>query len=341
MRSIRFVIQAVAIAAGVILSAGGCYVNVENWSHAYYERTVELEHRLADGSTLAVSTAGGSITVAGQAVHEARIVAVIRGQAPTEDEARELAKATEIRFEPTGERIAIKAHTPGLGRNRSVSISYDIVVPRRTSVECGSASGAIRISNLQGSVRANTASGSVTCEAVGGGDVLLGSASGAVWLSNASDLGSCEVKSVSGRASAERVQADCIRINSTSGPVELLDARAGTIDMRGTSGRMHAREIHCSRLSAECVSGAVSIEFAPSAPADLTASAGSISGSVSLVAPPDFAGRVELSTVSGSIHSDLPIQVQGQISKRQLSGGIREGNGSLSLRTTSGSIRLR
>lgn len=340
MKSTKWVVRA-WILTTAILSIGGCNFEMGDWSRAHYERTVELQQAMADGSTLTVSTASGSIDVAGQAVSEAKVIATIRGQAPTEDEAREIAEATEVRFEPSGDQLAIKADTPKLGRNRSVSISYDIAVPQRASVECGSASGAIDVTGLQGSVRAHTASGSVTCATIRGGSVHMSTASGGVRLSDGAELASCELQTSSGRASAERVQAERIRIGSVSGSVELTDARAREIEMKGTSGHVTGRAIDCSRLTAESASGSASVEFAPSAPADVTANIGSISGSVDVVAPRNFAGRIEMSTTSGSVRSDLPIQVQGRMNTKHLSGSVGQGAGSLTLRTTSGSVHVR
>ncbi len=340
MRSLRFVAQ-VLIVIALTLSVGGCNIEVGDWSRAHYERTVELHHAMADGSTLVVSTASGSINIAGQAVSEAKVVATIRAQAATEEEAREIAEATEIRFEPAGDGLAIKADTPKLGHNRSVSISYDIVVPHQTSVECSSASGSVEAGNLQGNVRASSASGSVACEAIHGGTVHMSTASGSVRLSDASGLGSCELRTSSGRASAEQVQADRIRISSTSGSVGLRDAHAEEIEMRGTSGSVNGRGIDCSRLTAESASGHVTVEFSPSAPGDVTAGASSISGSVTVAAPSGFAGRVEMSTTSGSVRCDLPLLVQGRMSTRHISGSVGQGTGSLTLRATSGSVHVR
>jgi len=340
MKSVRFVILACVLAA-VGVGVGACNVEMHNWSQAHYERTVELQHAMADGTTLAVSTTSGSIDIGGQAVTEARIIATIRGQAPTEDEAREMAEATEIQIEPSGDRVTIKADTPKQGNGRSVSVSYDIVVPTRTSIECHSASGGVRAVGLQGNVRADTASGSVTCEGIRGGDVTMSSSSGSVQISDGSELGSCDLHTSSGRAAAERVQTQSIRLCSTSGSVVAHDVRAESIDMRGASGRVEGRDIDCSKLNAESVSGGVSIEFAPTAPADVTATAGSISGSVNLTAPRGFTGRVEMSTTSGSVQSDLPVTVQGKMSHKHLAGSVGNGNGSLTLRTTSGSVHVR
>ncbi|MGE5294797.1 MAG: DUF4097 family beta strand repeat-containing protein [Solirubrobacterales bacterium] len=340
MRSMRLVMQAMVL-AGLLLGVGACNIQMGDWSQAHFERTVELQQAMADGGVLTVSTASGSIDVAGQTVSEARVVATIRGQAPTEEEARELAEETEIRIEPSGNRVTIKADTPRQGNNRSMSISYNIVVPTQTSVECDSASGGIKVIGLEGSVRGHTASGSVTCETLRKGDVNMDSSSGSVQLSDAVDIGSCELHTASGRASVERVQAESIRIDSTSGSVEVRDARASSIEMGGASGHVEGRDIDCSRLKAESASGGVSIEFSPKAPADVTATIGSISGSVNVVAPRDFAGRVEMSSTSGSVESDLPITVQGKVGGKHLSGSVGSGNGSLTLRTTSGSVRVR
>lgn len=340
MKPMRLVVRAFVLTA-LLFGVGACNIQMGNWSQAHYERQVDLQHAMADGGVLTVSTASGSIDVDGQAVSEARIVATIRGQAPTEEEARQLAEETEIRIETSGDRVAIKADTPRQGNGRSVSVSYDIVVPTRTSVECESASGGIEVIGLEGSVRGHTASGSVASENLRNGSVNLDSSSGSVRLSNASGITSCEMHTSSGRAAAERVQAESIRIGSTSGSVELHDASAQSIDMRGTSGRVEGRDLNCSRLNAESASGGVSIEFSPTAPADVNATIGSISGGVSVVAPRGFSGRIEMSTTSGSVQSDLPVTVQGKMSTKHLSGSVGSGSGSLTLRTTSGSVHVR
>jgi lia operon protein LiaG len=94
-------------------------------------------------------------------------------------------------------------------------------------------------------------------------------------------------------------------------------------------------------LSAEAASGHVTVEFVPSAPGDVTVDAGSISGGVTVVAPSDFAGRVEMSTTSGSVRCDLPLVVQGRMKTKHISGSVGQGTGSLSLRATSGSVHVR
>jgi len=342
MRIKGFVTQAAALAF-VLLSVAGCIViDGEGWSgRAKSERTVELQHPMASGSSLAVSTASGSIDVTGQDTDHVQVVATIQARAATEQEAQELADQVEIRFQESGDKLVVKADRPdNLHWNRSISISYVITVPRQTQVDCDSASGSLKLRDLTGNVNAHTASGSVEgaqikgfvrlrsssgsvhCENVSGGDVDLDTASGGVRLSDASDIGTCRAHSSSGSVRVQNVQADAIRMDSGSGGVT-------------------AEDVKCSHLNARSGSGQVSVAFAPSTPDNVAVDLGTGSGGISITMPPAFAGRVDLSVASGSVHIDQPVTVQGDIGKRHITGTIGTGTGSLRAHTGSGSIHVR
>ena len=142
-----------AVAVGVVLSSvGGCIVIDGN--RARFERTVELQHPMQAGTTLVVSTASGSIEVTGQETDQAAVVATIPVRAATEEEAQELAEQVEIRFQEAGDKLEIKADQAQLcTRNRSISISYVITVPRQAGIDCESASGSLKLRDLTGNVR--------------------------------------------------------------------------------------------------------------------------------------------------------------------------------------------
>ncbi len=325
-----------AVAVGVsLLSVGGCIVIDSN--RARFERTVELQHPMRSGTTLVVSTASGSIEAVGQETDQAAVTAKISVRAATEEEAQELARQVEIRFQEAGERLEIKADQPKLLSRQSISISYSIRMPQQAGIECESASGSLKVQDLTGNVRARTASGSVEaariCGAVhlhsasgsvqgnhfSGGDVELDTASGSVRLSDASQVGTCRAHSSSGSVRVEHVQADSIVIDSSSG---------------GVTGE----DINCSRLNATSQSGSVSTAFSPSAPDNVVAELSNSSGSVHVLLPRNFAGRVNLSVGSGSVHVDRPVTVRGNVDKRHITGTIGEGTGSLTAHTSSGSI---
>ncbi|MHC4521506.1 MAG: DUF4097 family beta strand repeat-containing protein [Planctomycetota bacterium] len=359
MRSNRSITRVLVLVAAV-LSVGGCIIHTDGWGpRAKAEKTVELEHPLEPGSTLAISTASGSIGITGQDVDHAHVVATIQARAATEEEARELADQVEIRFEQNGNKVAIKADRPRQRRRQSISISYQILAPRQTHIQCSSASGSVSMTDFHGDIDAHTASGSARaehirgsvrlgsssgptrCEDVAGGDVRLSTASGSVRLVDASEIGTCDLHAASGSVRARHVEADSIKMRSASGSVTLTGARARQMDLHSSSGSTRAEDIDCARLKAESVSGSVSVTFSPSTPGDVTAELRSGSGSVNVAVPPDFAGRVDLAVGSGSIHTDLPLTIKGTIGKKRVNGSIGEDAGRLTARTGSGSIRVR
>jgi DUF4097 and DUF4098 domain-containing protein YvlB len=59
------------------------------------------------------------------------------------------------------------------------------------------------------------------------------------------------------------------------------------------------------------------------------------------VAPPDFSGQVDMSTSYGSIRTERPITISGEVSKKKLKGTIGQGKGKLYLQTSSGSIKVK
>ncbi len=340
------VVAPVVVMSLALLSLTGCVVVLDGegdggpWGQrARFERTVELQEPMATGGTLVVSTASGSIDVTGKDTDQAAVVATIQARAGSEEEAQELANQVEIRFQESSNKLEIKAERPTRHRNR-ISISYVITVPRQANVDCDSASGSVKVRDLIGNVNARTASGSVegarikgaarlhsasgsvTGENLGGGDLDLDTASGGVRLSEAAEVGNCRVHSSSGSVHVARVQANTIRLESASG---------------GATGE----DLNCAHLNASTASGPVSVAFSPSAPNDLVADLGSASGGVNVVLPPGFAGRVDLSAISGSVRIDRPVTVQGEIGRRHVRGTIGTGAGSLSAHTASGSIDVR
>jgi len=61
-------------------------------------------------------------------------------------------------------------------------------------------------------------------------------------------------------------------------------------------------------------------------------------GSISLDAPDDFAGAVDIRSSRGSVRTDLPILLES-FDRRSIAGHIGEGDGMLRLKTRNGSIR--
>ncbi|UCD52365.1 MAG: DUF4097 family beta strand repeat protein [Phycisphaerales bacterium] len=379
----------------LLLVAAGCDVEMGNWGQARDERIVERDTALAPGSTLDVDTSSGSISVIGNETSECRLSATITARAPSEEEARTLAEQVEIRLQQSADTVKIRADKPRLGRNRSISVSYTIAVPRRTNVQCHSAYGSLDLANLEGVVNAKTGSGSIqaehirgaanldtaygsiTCSDIVGQEVILHSGSGSVtardikgtarmnssygsvrcegfsdgdlWLRSGSGrvaiadatFGKCDASSSYGPVSGNHLRGDFVKLRSGSGNVELSETTADGMDLSSSYGRVRAMEIVTSKLKAHSGSGSIDVACAEACPSELNADVKTSYGSIDLTAPTDFAGQVNLATHYGSVHTDRPVTISGEVTKKKIVGAIGEGQGHLSLETSSGSIRLK
>jgi hypothetical protein len=145
----------------------GC-VNMGYWPRVKYERTDRLDAHLAPGSTLIADTDVGSITVAGLDVTDCNITATICVKAPTEQEAQALADQIKIELDRDGKTLTVRTEKPRVKRHRSISISFDITVPKQTALELGSDVGEIQVTNITEEIKAETNVGKITCEEISG-----------------------------------------------------------------------------------------------------------------------------------------------------------------------------
>lgn len=145
-----------------------CCINIDGWSRFEYEKTDKLNAPLAAGSTLALVNDVGSITVEGLDVTECDVKATVTAKAPTEEEAQELAQKTKIELRQDGDTLTVKITRPPRKKRRSISISFDITVPRQTALKIGSDVGQIRISDITEEITARTDVGEISCEEISG-----------------------------------------------------------------------------------------------------------------------------------------------------------------------------
>ncbi len=201
-------------------------------------------------------------------------------------------------------------------------------------------SGAITAESIKGPAQLNTSYGSIICNGFAAGDIKLKSSSGTIRLTNAS-FGDCDAHTSYGSIDAEELKGDSIKLHSDSGGIGVTDASVDTTDMSTSYGRITCRQITTHELTARSGSGNLDVTCSEAAPPDITATLVTSYGSIDFVAPPGFAGQADLSTSYGSVKTDRPITTSGQLSKKRLQGTIGQGNGKLSLQTSSGSISLK
>ncbi|MBA7630890.1 hypothetical protein ES703_38415 [subsurface metagenome] len=275
-----------------LLIVVGCDIQIGDWGKAKYERTIQQQAPLAPGSTVVAKTSFGSVTITGADVTNCSVVAQIRVQAPTEEEAREIAEQVKIKLEPVGQTLTVKAEKPPKKRRRSISISYDITVPRQTNVECGSSYGAIKLSNIDGNVKGKTSSGSISaeniqglvdlntsygrvnCKDISGDNIKVKSSSGAI---NAENIrGSAELDTSYGSITCRDISGGDVKLKTSSGNIKLSKASCTDCDVYTSYGSITADELTGSLLKLHSGSGSIKVTEASAETADISTSYGRI-----------------------------------------------------------------
>jgi DUF4097 and DUF4098 domain-containing protein YvlB len=275
---------------GIIVAVSGCCICWSWGGQERYERTESLSAPMAGLERISVDTSFGDVKINGADTADCSVVAKITGNAPTTEEAKQLAEQTQIKLETEGNTLVIRAEKPNLKHNRSIGVAYDITVPTKTSVNCRTSFGAVELANIEGDIDTHTSFGEI------------------------------DIEKISGKI--------------------LLDTSYGDVD---------CKQIVSPDFSAKTSFGKIDIEFSDACPADLKAKIETSYGDVKVDLPSAFAGRVSAETSFGKIKTDLPVLVKGAFGKDHLEGtigqpalsGVEGGTGSLDLKTSFGSVKIR
>ncbi len=162
------IVSAIGFYFCLLLIVSGCVIRMGDWPRAKYEKTIKLQAPMESGSILVANTSYGSITVRGANTTDCSVFATIRVQAPSEEEAAEIAEKVKIELEPAGKTLTVRADEPHVKNKRSISISYQITVPVQTNIECASSYGSIETADTNGYVKAHTSYGSIECKNING-----------------------------------------------------------------------------------------------------------------------------------------------------------------------------
>lgn len=282
--------------------------------------------------TLAVETGSGDIAVHRGNGASVEIHATIFSRHPGEDAALVRQVEQNPPILQTGERIKVGP----LPREwtRRLSLAYDITVPAATSATLATGSGNLRVDGLQGGVHLATGSGGIEANAIGqhlhantgSGDITVHAVQGETQLQTGS--GTIHAWGLAGPVTLSTGSGDITLSGSTQ------SARADT-----GSGSIHVTDVHGS-LRARTGSGDISAQGVLPDGHRWDLSTGS--GSIDLGLPSGTHANVDLQSDSGSIHSDLPVQMQGKLNAHHMTGFLGGANATawLSVRTGSGDIRI-
>ena len=209
--------------------------------------------------------------------------------------------AVEIVDESTPDHVSLKVRYPKDGGNYQASVRFMVQVPNGSRYKYD---------------KLTTASGNIEVSNVAG-ELMANTASGDVTIGQFQ--GNVTVNAASGDLKISNIQGD-VQANSASGDVEILGA-AGMVSAKTASGDVKAELTR--------VDGSGEMKFA------------SASGDVTVKVPDQLNAQVQLSTGSGEIKSDLPLNVEKmEGGGKKASASFGAGTVILKMSAASGDIHL-
>ena len=202
----------------------------------------------ADGE-IDVSNIAGSVTMHGWSRKEVEITGTLGRN------------VEELIFERDGDTIEIKVKVPKKG-GRGIDSDLRISVPEKSSIDVGTVSADITVTDILGEQELHTVSGDVNTEAAAS-DVRAESVSGDVEVTGDNKEIEADASTVSGDVTLFRV-AGTVRAESVSGDVVVDEGSFERANLQTVNGEVifQAELQKGGRFSAESVNGDIDIEFA-------------------------------------------------------------------------------
>jgi len=308
--------EAAFAGASMILLSGGA---------ALAESRIEKNLRLDAGGEFSIRTDLGGVTVRGTEQSGARIVVT------SSDE--DLNQLMRFDFQERSGGVTVtakKLHDRLLDFGRH-KVTWEIEVPARTRVTVDTSGGAIRLSALAAPAKLDTSGGAIEVRDHTG-DVNAHTSGGGISLSHVK--GECRVDTSGGGISAEAIEG---RIDAeTSGGSIRMDGVTGDIKAHTSGGGIKIREAG-GRVEAETSGGSLQASFARGN--GRGGSLESSGGGVSVSIDPQVGLAIDAS--GNSVHADVPITIQGEISNHPLRGNLGGGGQMLRVRTSGGSVSIK
>jgi DUF4097 and DUF4098 domain-containing protein YvlB len=259
---------------------------------------------------LELANASGNVSITGSSDNKVHVHAEVRSSGMGFDSPQK--RLDEVVNNPPVEQ---KGDTIRIGKDisrvRNVSISYVINV--RGPVKADSASGSIRVDNVDRQTQLTTLSGSIEAQNIND-DLRASSASGSVTVS--------------------KIKGD-VRISALSGTTQ-ISGPGGRVDANTASGTVEVQGA-TRDVKAHAASGRVDVQGNPSESSywDLK----TVSGVVQLGVPPNANFHLTAEAISGQIRTDVPIVIEEQ-GKHSLRARMGNGGGRVEVHTVSGEIRV-
>lgn len=286
---------------------------------------IERTLKLAPGGKLRVETEMGSVSVTATAQNDVRVVVTSR----RDDLSERLALSFDE--EPgVASIIGKKKHRGGWFSEWRGQVHFEIQVPTRTQVDVRTSGGSVTLTGTESRANLYTSGGSIQVRRLAG-ELRAETSGGSIAL--AEIRGEARVETSGGAIEARSI-GGALTANTSGGSVEIEDVQ-GDIRARTSGGSMHIRGAG-GLLDAETSGGGIEASFTKgnARGGRLESSGGSVRVSL------DPAVDLTIEASGDAVHTDVPLRMEGEISRRHVHGDLNHGGATLRVGTSGGSVHI-
>lgn len=292
---------------------------------ALAETRMEKDLKLAPGGEFRLETDLGAVILTGSPEQGVHVVVTSKR--------KDLDELLTFRFEEGANSAAViakKKHPHSWFSDHGGSVQYEIRVPRETRLTIDTSGGSIHVAKITGPSRLDTSGGGIRVEDLQG-DLDANTSGGSIDLRDVK--GKVRVETSGGGIEGVNLDGP-VHAESSGGSIELQKV-TGDVDAETSGGGIRITDAG-GRIHADTSGGSIEASFTKgnSKGGTLETSGGGIEVSV------DPEADLSIQASGNSVKTELPIRVQGEISRGSLSGSLGKGGNTLRLHTSGGSVRI-
>ncbi|HVN78067.1 MAG TPA: DUF4097 family beta strand repeat-containing protein [Terriglobia bacterium] len=303
-----------AMLASLLMVLAGCDEML-----AERDASIRKSFQVAPGGRLTLDVNSGSIDVSSAATSQVNIEVIRKVKTSDPRQTEEILREHQVEFRQEGNDVLVRTTggSSGFWNNlwKHLEVRYVISVPRKYNLDLKTSGGSIAVSDLEGEVVSRTSGGSLNFGHVQG--TISGKTSG----------GSITVKECGGK----------VDVNTSGGSINLGKV-SGPLNAHTSGGSVTIDEV-MGDVKASTSGGSIraTISRQPTSDCELSTSGGSIH----LDLNKDLNLNLVAKAGGGDVETDVPILVQGTISKSSLQGKMNSGGPELYVHSSGGGVHIR
>jgi hypothetical protein len=266
---------------------------------------------------------------------QAHVEVVVTGDI---DDMRERFEDMNFTAELEGNTLVIDADQRGSrtimwwGNTRG-SIHMTVTIPQQFDVFAETSDGDITAGGQEGEIELKTSDGDITVDRLTGPMVHLSTSDGDIDVDDISG-DDIALRSSDGDITADLLKGKSVTLKTSDGDVDADKIEGESISVRSSDGDLDLT-VSGGALEARTSDGDISVTVAGKMALDLSTG----DGDITIQVPRDFGAELELK--GESVKLGGKIALEGEVSKRRISGTLGDGGPKVIARTSDGSVSLR